>query len=31
MYFDDFTRENVKEHNQYWPLIPDHPYRILII
>ena len=29
--FDDVTKENIKEHNTNWPLIPDHPYRILII
>ena len=28
---DDFTKENIKEHNVSWPQIPDHPYRILII
>ena len=26
-----FTIENDKEHNEKWPYIPDHPYRILII
>ena len=25
------TNENNKEHNEKWPYIPDHPYRILII
>ena len=25
------TNENNKEHNEKWPFIPDHPYRILII
>ena len=29
--FDDITKENIKEHNPYWPQIPDHRYRILII
>ena len=29
--FDDVTKENIKENNQNWPQIPDHPYRILII
>ena len=29
--FDDVTEENIKQHNPNWPLIPDHPYRILII
>ena len=24
-------RGNIKEDNQNWPQIPDHPYRILII
>ena len=28
--FDDATKENIKGHNPNWPLIPDHPYRILI-
>ena len=28
---DSITNENNKEHNQKWPYIPDHPYRILII
>ena len=28
--FDDFTKENIKEHNPNWPEIPDHPYRILL-
>ena len=28
---DDITNENNKEHNERWPYIPDHPYRILII
>ena len=26
----DITNENNKEHNDKWPYIPDHPYRILI-
>ena len=25
------TNENNKKHNEKWPYIPDHPYRILII
>ena len=25
------TNENNKKHNEKWPSIPDHPYRILII
>ena len=29
--FDDYTNENIIEHNSKWPHIPDHPYRILII
>ena len=28
---DSFTNENNKEHNEKWPYIPDHQYRILII
>ena len=23
--FDDFTEENIKEYNQIWPQIFDHP------
>ena len=29
--FDDYTNENIIEHNLKWPYIPDHPHRILII
>ena len=29
--FDDYTNENIIEHNSKWPYISDHPYRILII
>ena len=29
--FDDYTNENIIEHNSKWPYIHDHPYRILII
>ena len=29
--FDDYTNENIIEHNSKWHYIPDHPYRILII
>ena len=29
--FDDYTNENIIEHNSKWLYIPDHPYRILII
>ena len=28
---DSIKNENKKEHNEKWPYIPDHPYRILII
>ena len=28
---DDITNENNKKHNENWPHIPDHPYRIVII
>ena len=28
---DNITNENSKEHNDKWPYIPDHPYRMLII
>ena len=27
---DSITNENNKEHNEKWPYIPDHLYRILI-
>ena len=26
---DSTTNENNKKHNEKWPYIPDHPYRIL--
>ena len=29
--FDGYTNENKIEHNQKWPYIPDHVYRILIV
>ena len=29
--FDDFIKENIKEHNPNWPEIPDHPYRTLLV
>ena len=29
--FDDYTNENIIEHNSKWPYIPDHRYTILII
>ena len=28
---DSSMNNNNKEHNEKWPYIPDHPYRILII
>ena len=28
---DNFINDNNKEHNEKWPYIQDHPYRILII
>ena len=28
---DSITHKNNKKHNEKWPYIPDHPYRILII
>ena len=28
--FDDVTKENIKQHNQNWPQISDHPNTILI-
>ena len=28
---DNFINDNNKEHNEKWPYIKDHPYRILII
>ena len=28
---DSITNKKNKEHNEKWPYIPDHPYRILII
>ena len=28
---NNITNNNSKEHNEQWPYIPDHPYRILII
>ena len=31
MNFDNVTEENWKEHNPNRPIIPNHPYRILII
>ena len=29
--FDGYVNENKIIHNKYWPYIPDHPYRMLII
>ena len=31
IYLDDYTNENIVEHNSKWLYIPDYPYRILII
>ena len=28
---DFITNEHKKNHNEKWPHIPDHPYRMLII
>ena len=28
---DNIINENNKKHNEKWPYIPNHPYRILII
>ena len=28
---DSITKENNKKHNDKWPYIRDHPYRIIII
>ena len=27
---DSITDKNNKKHNEKWPYIPDHPYRIII-
>ena len=29
--FDNCVNENKTKHNESWPYIPDHPYRILMI
>ena len=29
--FDYISKENIKKNNPKWPVIPHHPYRILII
>ena len=31
IHLDSITNENNKEHNEKWPYIPNHPYRIIII
>ena len=28
---DNYVNENRTEHNEKWPYIPDHSYRIIII
>ena len=28
---DNYVNEKKTEHNEKWPYIPDHPYRIIII
>ena len=28
---DNIINDNNNNHNEKWPYIPDHPYRILII
>ena len=28
---DNITSNNNSNHNEKWPYIPDHPYRILVI
>ena len=28
---DNYVNENETKHNEKWPYIPDHPYRIIII
>ena len=28
---DNITNKNNKEHNEKWPYISDHPYRILVV
>ena len=28
---ESITNKNNKEHNEKWPYIPNHPYRIIII
>ena len=29
--FDNFIKENTKEHYPNWPQIPDHPYKMIIV
>ena len=29
--FDDIIKQEAKQHNQNWPEILDHPYRIFIM
>ena len=29
--FDDYTNENIVEHNSKWPYIPDHPYLLKVV
>ena len=29
--FDYIPKEDIKEHNLNWPVIPDHPYKILTV
>ena len=31
IYLDNIPNKNNKEHNEKWPYIPDHLYRIIII
>ena len=28
---DNITNKNNNKHNEKWPYIPDHPYRVIII
>ena len=28
---DSINNENNKKHNEKWPYVPDHPYRIITI
>ena len=29
--FDYIPKEDIKEHNLSWPVIPDYPYKILTV